>query len=143
MLNFFEQLQNEINEEEKQYEFPKIFVRQNKLRKHTTRINSVDDLPMELSMGVVFFIGLGTIIKSYSWVDFNYSLSMKVNVTKPVWRSKIYIHKISLKDFDNDFYKWISKSTDIEVYDTPSVLYDFVMNLIKSGLQVWLPPKFS
>lgn len=143
MSKFIEQLQNEIDEAKKQYEFPKMFVHKKKLRRYKTKINSADDLPMELSMGTVFFIGLGTIIESYSWVDYNYSLSIKVNITKPMWLNKTYIHKASLRDFDDDFYEWITKHTEMTTYDKPSTLDDFAMNLIRSDLQVWLLPDFS
>jgi hypothetical protein len=140
MSKFIEQLKDEIDEVEKQYEFPKMFVHKKKLRRYKTKINSDKDLPIELGLGTVFFIGLGTIIESYSWLDYNFSLSVKVSLKKPVWLNKTYIHKVSLKDFDEDFYEWISRHTEINTYDKPSMLEDFAMNLIKSDIQVWLLP---
>jgi hypothetical protein len=139
MSKFINQLQSEIDVSKKQYEFPKMFIHKKKLKKYK-KINSFKDLPVELGLGTVFFIGLGTIIESYSWIDYNFSLSLTVNATKPVWINKTYIHKVSLADFDKEFYEWISKRSEITTYDDISALDDFVMNLITSGLQLWLLP---
>jgi hypothetical protein len=142
MMDFITQLQKNIYRQKKIYENPKLFVLSKKLKQFHIRKNATaKDLPMELCMGSVYFIGkCGSIFEFYSWVDYNVSMSIKINICQFHWLSTITTHKINAGDFDVDLYDWLTKYSSLTNYNKPSQVEVLAMNLVRAGFKIWLLP---
>jgi len=139
MENFKETLKK-IEETKMLYKNPKLFIKKRDLVRVQTKKNiSAEDLPIQLGLGTVYFIHDASILESYSWVDYNYSMSMAMNYHQAAWFNEVHIHSINPNDFDYRFYSWIKDKNTIRNRDRPSDLDDFAVNLMNSGCQIWLP----
>lgn len=134
-----EELLEDIKNAQKIYSNPDLFIQQKNLKLFPIMKNaSAKDLPWQLSMGSVFFIGKKSIIESYSWVDYNFSLSPQINIKRPIWINNITTHCVDPNEFNLEFYEWITKKETIVNYDKPSQLEEFAVSLVRAGMKIWV-----
>lgn len=140
-----EDLLTDIERQKNIYKNPKLFIKYRKLKPCKMFKNSTEaDLPCDLFMGSVFFIGQKTIIESYSWVEHECSLTPMMKYIVPAYLNSIEVHAISRHEFDDSFYNWIIryvKDSNFIIRDRPSELEKFAWALVQNGMSVWILEK--
>lgn len=135
----FSETLRKIEETKQLYKNPKLFIKKRNLIPFPTKLHiSSKDLPIQLGMGTVYFIHKNSILESYSWVDYNYSLSVAVNYHQPAWLNEVHVHNLDPNDFNYDFYCWMKDNPIMRIRDKPSDLDSFAVNLVNSGCKIWL-----
>lgn len=99
-LSFIEQLNFDIEEQNKINSCAKLFIKHRNLKLHEIKKGSPmpDKLPIECSLGSSFLIKGNNIIEFYSWCDSDYSMYLQINKRKPTWIGKPIIINKELND---------------------------------------------
>ena len=100
-LSFNEQLNFDIEQQEKINSCSKLFIKHRNLKPHEIKNNGdsiSDKLPIECSLGSSFLIKDNNIIEFYCWCDSNYSMYLQINKQKPMWIGNTFIINKELND---------------------------------------------
>ena len=131
----------EIKYNQELYKDPKRFIKERKLTKVSLRNHTQDVLCKH-----VYFIHLGhkLIISSYSWCDYNHSVSLQTDYRMPLW-----INGMSLLTPDEGnlraklgFLGLPNFKQDLQTYK-PSELLNFAECLIQAGFELYVSQSLS
>jgi hypothetical protein len=130
-MNFIQQLQHDIKKQNKINQNPELFIKHKNLKFFD------GGTPMQLYVGSVYFISNKSIIESYSWVDYNYSTSVKFNRKIPTWLNKITFTTVSKQDLGVPLYNWIKRNNTLD-NSFPSHLVKFALSLVNKGFKIYI-----
>lgn len=99
---------------------------------------SLENLPVEITMGNVYLIKSSTILQSYSWCDYNHSPFRGMSVKQPLWVNKIEIlHMPESESMYTSLHSALEENDTYNYY--PGTVKKYIMSLVNKGFKLYIP----
>lgn len=136
--DFIKHLHKDIDKQQIIYSDPKKFIKHKNLRKikfkHNRDSISVEDFPIESSLGSIYLIKGVNIIRMYCWYDCNHSLYLQINKFTPRWICKTEIYNKAIDDPEKlEYYL-----DDMDVLFSSDTAHYLMIQFVQSGFDMYV-----
>jgi hypothetical protein len=137
MSNFIEQLNNDINKQNKINSNPNLYIKSRKMKlynfnKDANKLSEID-LPQQAYLGCLLLIKNSNIIEFYCYYDSSHSLYLQVSKNQPLWIGNVTA--INIEPSDPEHIKYLLDGND--VCCTPSNYHYFILQFLQSGFKLY------